>query len=388
MADHIPFVSGEEGARLAKRIYGDSEIMRVPLDKAAKLIPLLPPKGKIWIDPCVDGMDDIETRRGNSWFDFMRGCTNFERVASPSFHGSPVRAEVVAFVDSVLSKCAAFGPAWITVPLLPLVDGAERNKINGLLAEATGVWRSKHSFQGKLILPLVLTHQKQANGKVARNPKVKSATRWHQDAHAEGVWIVDKSLTDDSGAGTLQKTRFPGMIAFHQEINVAMSSKLTVGGPYWGLNLVLWARGLVTHPAIGIGSGYQHFLAGGHAKQPAARVALTPLRRRANVGSLGAWLDVVLTRLGPGNPAHAHFLDIRNRLTMLNEPSAAREQVATFYKEWFNTLAAVPRAGRSMALFQDLAAAYALGKSLPALHEDGTSRRPEAVVEPLMMSCL
>ena len=36
-----------------------------------------------------------------------------------------------------------------------------------------------------------------------------------------------------------------------------------------------------------------------------------------------------------------------------------------------------------MALFQDLSAAYALGKSLPDLPDEGTARRPEAVAEPL-----
>ena len=54
----------------------------------------------------------------------------------------------------------------------------------------------------------------------------------------------------------------------------------------------------------------------------------------------------------------------------------------------FNLIAAAPKAGRSMVLFQDLSAAYALGKSLPDIEEEGTARRPESVVEPLMLSCL
>ena len=41
-----------------------------------------------------------------------------------------------------------------------------------------------------------------------------------------------------------------------------------------------------------------------------------------------------------------------------------------------------------MALFQDLSTAYALGKSLPDLEDEGTGRRPEAIAEPLMLSCL
>jgi hypothetical protein len=41
-----------------------------------------------------------------------------------------------------------------------------------------------------------------------------------------------------------------------------------------------------------------------------------------------------------------------------------------------------------MALFQNLSAAYAAGKSLPDMVDEDTARNPEAVVEPLMFSCL
>ena len=62
--------------------------------------------------------------------------------------------------------------------------------------------------------------------------------------------------------------------------------------------------------------------------------------------------------------------------------------MATFYKRWYDAIAAGPGPGRSMALFQDLAAAYALGKSLSDLSESGLSRKAWAVAEPLMLSCL
>ena len=67
---------------------------------------------------------------------------------------------------------------------------------------------------------------------------------------------------------------------------------------------------------------------------------------------------------------------------------AAIEKLAVFYKYWFDGIANVPKAGRSMALFQDLSAAYALGKSLPPLDDERSARRPEAVAEMLMLSCL
>ncbi len=41
-----------------------------------------------------------------------------------------------------------------------------------------------------------------------------------------------------------------------------------------------------------------------------------------------------------------------------------------------------------MALFQDLSAAYTLGKTLPDLDNEGTARRPEVIAEALMLICL
>src|SRR5690606_1576071 len=108
------------------------------------------------------------------------------------------------------------------------------------LARATGMWKSESSYGGRMILPLVFTHQAQINGKTQRNPKVQSAERCYHDAQADGFWIVDKSLIDDSGSATLRNKRFPGVIALHDEISDRIASKIRIGGPYWGLNLVLW----------------------------------------------------------------------------------------------------------------------------------------------------
>lgn len=104
--------------------------------------------------------------------------------------------------------------------------------------------------------------------------------------------------------------------------------------------------------------------------------------------ALAKWLDASIAKLGPAHPAHAEFVDLRKKLTVLSDAARAREQVATFYKRWFNGIASAPKTGRSMALFQDLSAAYALGKSLPPFDDEGTARRPEAIAEPLMLSCL
>jgi hypothetical protein len=395
MSDHIPIITGEEAGGLTKKVYGDSGVIRVPLDRSQRLTAFVPPSSKLWIDPCVDGCDDIETRRSkpgeknNSWFDFMNKLPNFEKLGQPSFCAKPPQAEVTAFVKALMNQCAARKPAWITVPQLPIANGNDRNKINRSLAQAAGKWKSSSNYAGRLILPLIFTHQGQVNGKTNRNPKVQLAERCYHDAQADGLWVVDKSLADDNGSATLRNKRFPGIIALHEELNERIASKLRIGGPYWGLNLVLWAKGLIDYPVIGVGAGYQFFLSGGHTRTASSKIAIPSLRRRVSVSpKLGEWLDAAIKKLGPAHPAHGEFADLRKRLTILRDPTRAREQVAVFYKCWFDGLASAPKTGRSMALFQDLSAAYALGKSLPAFDDEGTARRPEAIAEPLMLSCL
>lgn len=393
MAEYIPFITGEETAKLVQRLYSDSEIVRVPLDRATNFLAILNRSSGVWIDPIVDGMDNLGARRSrpdkkNSWFDFMRTFANFEKIGEPAYHAKPVSSEVNAFVKAVMDKCAAHKPTWITVPQMPLVNDSSRNKINRALAAAAGRWKSTSGFSGKLILPILLTHQSQASGKTMRNPKVKQAERCYHEAGAEGFWVVDSSLADDGGSSTLRR-RFRAIIDLHQELNEHISSKIRIAGPYWGLNMVLWAKGLVDHPAIGIGLGYQYFLAGSPARQPRARLALSSLRRRVGVGpQFRNWLDTATAKLAASHPARAEFVEIRRQYTALSGLEAAREQVAKFYKHWIDLIGVTPKAGRSMALFQDLSAAYALGKSLPEIPDEGTARRPEGVAEPLMLSCL
>lgn len=119
------------------------------------------------------------------------------------------------------------------------------------------------------------------------------------------------------------------------------------------------------------------------------KLAAPPLRRRVRTGpQLKSWLDKSLAKLGASHPVYAELSEVRRDYGAARGRELARERVAIFYKRWFDLIVAVPKAGRSMALFQDLSAAYALGKSLPDLNDEGTTRRPEAVAEPLMLSCL
>lgn len=401
MSEHIPFVTGPESLKLVNHHYSDSEFIRIVLEKAKALAPHH--SMKLWLDLGLDGLDDLESRRPrpkiisppqaerkNSWYDFMQQFKDFNKIGDASFWIKPDKAVVDQFVSELLDYCVKLKPVWMTIPQLPIVTDSSRNKINAALAKATGKWKSKHtSFGGKLILPLIFTHQDQVNGKTARNPKVSLAAKYYEEAQADGFWVVDKTLTDDSGSKTLRNTRFPGIMDLHSELNEKIPSRIRIAGPYWGLNLVLWARGLIDYPAIGVGNSYQYFLAGSFSKTPSVCLAIGPLRRRVGVARLSQWLDDSMKILGASHPDYMELAKMRKQIEILSGPDTSRIQVAKFYKNWYDLIATKPRAGRSIALFQDLSAAYALGKSLPDFDKsEDTARKPESVVEPLMLNCL
>jgi len=389
MASHIPFAYSTRDARLTRTIYGDSDIVRVSLDTASKVTASLDNKTHLWVDGAVDGFD-YGSDANDRWDQHIRRFQGWNRIGDPSFHKKPASTVVDAFVRAVLDECVAAAPhqvTWLSVPQLPAIDDSSRNTINRALAEATAKWRVHSKFRGKLILPVILTHQRQTNLKVNRTKRVTLATQCFQRAGADGYWVVETSLQDQSGAGTFATRRFPGIISFHREIANALNTKgPSIAGPYWALNLVLWARGLITHPAIGLGAAYQYHIAGGKAKQAKNRIALSPLRRWAAIhADLRAWFD----KLPQGDPGLKELIDLKDNLDKYDIEEEARKQIARFYKAWFDTITSAQQPGRAFALYQDFSTAYVLGRALPALPEgEGTARRPERIAEQFMLQCL
>lgn len=387
MLECIPMLTGEESGELAKRAFADAVCFRIPLDRIDRFVKPPETASRCWIDPGIDGMHDLSGRK-DEWHEFMNGFDHFEDCGKTQFLTKPDKAMAAKFVSSVMNACALFKPAWITVPQLPFCDDTSRNKANLELAKAAGKWKSQSKFAGKLILPIVLTHSSQLKGKQERTPRVAQAATRYQESQADGYWVVDQDLTDDSGASTLGN-RFKSVIGLHEQLAEKITSKLRIGGPYWGLNLVLWARGLIDYPAFGISSGYKYSLPGGHINTPSTRIAIPSLRRRVKVGpQLKSWLDASIKKIGSSHPNCEELVGIRDNFAQYASPLKAKEQVAMFYSTWVRSIAATTPIGRPIALFQDLASAYAFGKHLPNLDEERSARRPEAVVEPLMLNCL
>ncbi len=392
MADHIPFVNGKTDCELVSRFYSDSAIARVPLEKAGKLIRELPDGMPIWLDPGVDGFNKpYEEARSVGWKEHVRQFTGFIKIGDPEFQKRPDVGTVDSFVSAILSECASYSPKAITVPQLPHADDASRNKINRALATATAKWRSEKGFGGRLILPAILTGQRQLNKKTERNKKRDAIMKCYRQSEAQGLWAVDASLKDQDGSETFRNVRFPGLVAFHEEIAEALPEGSTpIAGPYWGMNLVLWAKGLCRYPAIGLGGSYQYHIPGGQQRRAVVRLAIPPLRRWARTGAqFRTWLDKAIARIPKEDAARGELVGIRDNFSTLDNDKASRRQIAKFYKDWFDKIEASSSVERALTLYQMLSAAYILGKKLPSLPAiEKTARHPERVAEYLMLNCL
>jgi hypothetical protein len=322
---------------------------------------------------------------------YIQQFGGYDRIADPQFQRSPDKATTAAFVKLVLDAShAVAGSGWISVPQLPYSAGADRNKINRLLAETAWEWKSAARCREKLILPVILAEQGQTDKKMARNPKVELASACLESSGADGVWVVDPTLNDQDGMRDFENIRFRGLADFHEELNAKIASEtVTVAGPYWGLSLILWARGLIKLPAIGLGKSYQYHIAGGMQKQPLSRLALAPLRRLAQWSpALRKWLEEALGSLPKSDPAHLEFEKIHRSFESLQNEDVSRRQTARFYREWIGKIEAVPASSRALSLYQDFSAAYVLGKGLKPLPEPEKVKDPARIAKQFMVNCL
>lgn len=387
-ADHIPFANSDADCTILRNTYADARIVRLPLLNGQRLSARIPAGAHRWLDPELDGMHHWKTA-SQEYIAYIKQFAQHEQILDETFQKKPQKTIVREFVNSVLDACLLVQPDWITIPQLPMVNDVTRNKINRELAESTREWAAANHFAGALILPVIFTHQAQINLKTARTPKLALASQCFQLSGAKGVWAVDSSLMDQDGSKTLEQMRFPGVISMHQELRESMPGAIVVGGPYWGLNLVLWAKGLIDHPGIGLGNRYQFHLSGGRMLAGKTRIALDCLKRLVVVDAdLQVWLNTAVKTVASTDPSYVEFASVLSHFSTLVQANSNRDQIARTYKRWFDSLAGVPLPGRALALFQQLSSAYVLGKSLSDLPCKGTARRPERIAQQLMLVCL
>lgn len=387
VTDYIAFVNTERDCELAKEFHKEAAMFRVPMDSFAKLRSKIPSVSAIWVDGLIDGLH--QTSPAETYKSYLQQFPRADDLRSPEFHKKPDPAIVQPFVSALLDLCVTANPSYISVPQLPRTNGNERNRINKTFADCTRQWQTASKYSGQLLLPLILTNSEQVKLKSSRSKHIDAANTCRVASNATGVWLVDASLNDQEGAKSLEQFRFPRIVDFQTELNGTLpANALTIAGPYWGMNVVLWARGLVKHPAIGIGNAFQYHISGGRLMPGKTRVALGPLRRWALLNTdLKRWLGESLARLSPQDAAHKYFSEIDRNFSRLLQDG--RPQVARFYSLWLQRIAKNAPAGRALALYQDLSSAYVLGRSLRDLPKDeGSARRPERVAGQLMMQCL
>jgi len=391
MSDYIPFVNSAGDQSTASSIYASANFFRIGLQSPEKTVSHFPTGSRLWLDASVDALHCWPMANNQSYRDYFANFATAAKISDPTFQGRPDKKIVAEFVNAVLDSALnrVANPEWVSVPQLPYLDGALRNKVNRLLADSAQTWRAKSSYRGKFILPIILTNQRQVNKKTERNSKIAQAVSCYESSGAAGIWVVDSSLNDQDGTGNFEQTRFPGIINFHQELSAKITtSSAIIAGPYWALNLILWARGLVHFPAIG--KGYQYYIPGGRLMKGVVRVALGPLRRLAIWSSdLKIWIENSLSRIPETDPAHHEFSTILRNFQVLSDEDQARLQVARFYNDWFNKLQATAPQGRALALYQDFSSAYVLGKSLKDLPSRGNQARSASrLAKQFMGNCL
>jgi hypothetical protein len=386
----VPFIRGLADEDIYITHYNDAEVVRVCLDRSARLSSLSSAKRRLWIDVGLDGIADAYSQHGDkNWKNYIARYGDLTPLLDPVFLSKPDRKKIEPVIVAMLDSASMHLPVLISIPQLPYEDGAKNNKINRLLAEIAADWRKSHP-QIKLILPFILTSQHQLNTKTERNPLIKQAAGICSKFGVDAVWSVDHTLEDQAGTGNFDRTRFPGVISFFQELRAAITLEMIVAGPYWGLGLVLWSRGLVTHFGIGMGNSYRYHLPGGVLMDPKARIAIGSLRRwTSSTLGLKDWLLSEQTKLPPGSAEQNEMRNLYSQYPALLDAKVSKKQVAKTYRQWLDKILSTAPAGRPVALYQDLSGAFITGKALKDLpDENGPGRRPERIAEQLMLNCL
>jgi hypothetical protein len=394
---YIPFASYKTDWPLVNDLYPEAAGSRITLQSLRSAPRSDLPRTKLWIDAEVDGLHFPEvfsaTKKGyEKYRTYIEQFQNARRLLETPDSGS-IAVFVNAVLDSIMQTADGMSNlGYVSVPQLPYIPGSSRNKINRLLAELSLKWKSVQRRPPRLILPVIFAKKwGQTDSKTERNTKVRLACACFEASGADGMWVVDSTLDDHAAVGTLENQRFPGIIHFHEEINAKLpADAVTIAGPYWGLNLVLWTRGLVRFPGIGVGRGYQYFLPGRDPQSKAAktRVAIPPLKRLAVSTAVKPWLQSALRRLNSDDPAYSELAKLAKSLGFLTKEKA-RQRVAEFYRNWLVKLESVPASSRALTLYQDLSSAFVLGSRLESFDKNTEDvPNPAIIAKQLMVNCL
>lgn len=391
MSDLVPFITSKNDKSNAQKFYSDAKYARVSAPSYKIHKHGLPEGVPVWIDTGVEGF--FNSSPTDDWVNFIKQFAHADVLLSGDLINRPKKNQIEEFVSDVMKFCQKKKPAAISVPQIPIQGKSDYNKINRELAKATGKWRAESSYDGRLILPVIATNQKQLNNKTDRNRVVGQAKANLAHSAATGIWAVDQSLFDQSATGTFKARRFPALVDFYTELKEATpEASLRFGGPYWGLGYLMWARGLIDSICVGVGKSYQYFITGTPISGSSnTRIAIPPLYRWAIAGTpLADWISKATKAVDEHSVFHQQFQELFKQLeTIQTNDTASRRQIAEFHRAWYDSLESVEPTGRQILLFQQLSGAYVLGKKLKRIPtETGRLADPSNIAEDFMLNCL
>ena len=276
MPDHILFLNSKSDFNITKKIYDTESVARIRMHERSDFLNQVRVHfSKIWLDPSYDCLP--EGQENEKWFSMFKKHLHFEEILESGF-SSQENSDDHLF--SIMNGCLDMKPDFISIPQLPYLKEVKNNKVNKQLAISFQKWKKSKSYRGKSILPVVFINQNALNSGAERTKSFKNIKKFYEFAEADGIWLADSSLQDQLGTRKFETVRFPALINIHQRIQDEINPSFHIAGPYWGLNILLWARGIISNPAFAIGAGYQHFrIRGGHINPPTQRLAIEPLRR-------------------------------------------------------------------------------------------------------------
>lgn len=380
------FIRSREDFSLVKTYFSDAYEVRIDQDVLRKIDPSIL-AGKKWIHQGFETYhfpDDVDLE--------LKAYFEKKNLHSLLLHDKYRKADMQALdagVLEVLRDAIACSPSTISVPQLPYTPGASRNKINEALAESTAKAFAVLHPTADLILPVIIFYKARISSTTERAKLVKKIQVAANAAQAKKVWIVDASLDDDRGTKSVGEDRIPAIVDLHERLAESLQGTEILGGPYWGVNLVLWVRGLISRPCISLGGGFTYIpRKEGTPRRPNQRVAIPPLKRQAQTIGLQGWLKAAIPLSRRLPEAHANLVDLQNSLSSITSDLAARRQIVKFYREWIEKLAQLQPSARSLSLYQDLSAAFALGQLLSKVPLPNETKQPGQIAHQLMSRCL
>ena len=396
--DCVPFVNGTTDLNAVREYYPLATTVRVSVTNSKALTSLASTELPLWIDAGLDGFHSVppaemkkykknlsenENARRADWRDFYlpHECSYF---GDPGFQRKPNVAKVKKTVKDLLDACAEYSPVWLTVPQLPFVDDGSRNKLNVAMAKAAAEWHQKSKLKPRLILPAIFSHNRQCKGKTQWGPKLKQVLKCQQESRAWAIWVVNSQLADGAGSPS-SAPRMAELVKIHQHLRETAPKVRVIAGPYWGMSLVLWARGLADYPAIGCSGLSTYSIPGGFPNQGKSRLMLPPLVRLATMNAdLKRWLSDAIK--GSSLP---RLEALHRGWETYRKPEVRSSHRSKHYSALIAKLQAVAPSARALTLYQTLNEAYVVGSQLPELPKDMKAGRDAAqVAKQLMLLCL